>query len=273
MNPMTATRANIADILCIGAQRAMTSWLHRVLSAHPRLWAFPDFDPVTSTRKEAHYWDWNHHRGADWYRVLMTPPDDPTRLSMDFTPEYARLRDPEIGECKSLNPTARVIYILRDPLARAVSALRMHALWDSDNAAPQALEIGLDERFFALMKRARLLDHGDYAENHRRWARHYPDMLVLNHETLRADPLAGAQQVLAQLGLSCDDLPEPARSELDTRAANRVWQAPRYPFTPDALNFLHGMMWREREEAEAQLGLRFDEWREVLEQADQEDGK
>ena len=31
-----AARANITDILCIGAQKASTSWLHHVLNAHPR---------------------------------------------------------------------------------------------------------------------------------------------------------------------------------------------------------------------------------------------
>ena len=266
MPALGTKRANVADVICIGAQRAMTSWLHLTLSAHPLLWAFPDFDPVTSTRKEAHFWDWNHHRGPDWYRVLMTPLDDAARLSMDFTPEYAFLSEAQIAECKALNPTARVIYILRDPLARAVSALRMQAMWQSDNAAPGDLVIDLDEQFFTLVNRARLQEHADYAENHRRWVRHYPDLLVLDHESLRADPLAGAVRVLAHLGLSCNDMQEGARDEFDKRAAQRVWQTPRYRFTKDALHFLHGAHWREREAAEAHFELRFDEWREIFEQ-------
>ena len=261
-----AGRANIADVICIGAQRAMTSWLHLTLSAHPRLWAFPDFGPVTSTRKEAHFWDWNHHRGTEWYRVLMSPPDDAARLSMDFTPEYAFLSAAQIAECKALNPTARVIYILRDPLARAVSALRMQAMWQSDNAAPGDLVIDLDERLSALMGPARLQEHADYAGNHRRWAHHYPDLLVLDQESLRADPLGGARHVLAHLGLSCDDMDQAARATFEERAARLVWQTPRYRVTRDALHFLHGAHWREREAAEAHFDLRFNEWREVFEQ-------
>lgn len=267
MNAMTSARANTADILCIGAQRGMTSWLHLALSSHPRLWAFPDFGPVTSTSKEAHYWDWNHHRGARWYRVLMTPLDDPSLMSMDFTPEYAFLNDEQISECKALNPGARVIYILRDPLARSVSALRMQAMWESDNAAPEALTIGLDDKFFTLMQRARLFEHGDYAENHKRWARHYPDMLVLDYEALRIDPLAGARRVLAWLGLSCRDMAPQARVEFEARAARVVWPTPRYPLTLEALHFLHGALWRERLAAEAHFGLRFEEWRETFAQA------
>lgn len=264
---MSGARANVTDLICIGAQRAMTSWLHLVLSAHPRLWAFPDFGPVTSTGKEAHYWDWNHHRGPRWYRQLMTPLDDPALLSMDFTPEYAFLNDAQISECKALNPKARIVYILRDPLARSVSGLRMQAMWESDNAAPEALEIGLDDRLFTLMQRARLFDHADYAENHRRWVRHYPDLLVLEYETLRTDPLAGAMRVLAHLGLSCDDMPQAARAEFETRAARVIWQTPRYRFTPDALQFLHGALWHERQDAEAHFDIIFNEWQEVFEGA------
>ncbi|MCC5989415.1 MAG: sulfotransferase [Pararhodobacter sp.] len=273
MNAMTSARANIADILCIGAQRAMTSWLHLALSAHPRLWAFPDFNPVTSTSKEAHYWDWNRHRGARWYRVLMTPLDDPSLMSMDFTPEYAFLGDEQISECKALNPGARVIYIVRDPLARSVSALRMHAMWESDNAAPEALTIGLDEMFFTLMQRAQTFEHADYVENHKRWAQHYPDMLVLDYETLRADPLAGAQRVLAWLGLPCEDMPQAARAESEARARRVVWQTPRYPLTQEALHFLHGALWRERLAAEDHFGLRFGEWQETIEQATDRQGE
>ncbi len=66
-----SARENVTDILCIGAQKASTSWLHHVINAHQRTYAFPNSEPVTSTDKEAHFWDWNHHRGLDWYRNLM----------------------------------------------------------------------------------------------------------------------------------------------------------------------------------------------------------
>ena len=263
---MTTARRNIADILCIGAQRAMTSWLHNVLGAHPGTWVFPDFSPVTSTAKEAHFWDWNHHRGADWYRVLMRPLDDPARLSMDFTPDYALLSDDQIAECKRLNPDARVIYILRDPLARAVSSLRMHSMWASAGAAPEGLVLDLDDTLLERIAHARLAAHGDYAENHARWARHY-DVLVLSCEDLRTDPAAGLDRILGHVGLNRDAMPPATRAEFDARAARPLWQTPRYALTADALDFLQGMLWRERDATTRALGISFDEWRSTMAEA------
>lgn len=249
------SRENHADILCIGAQRAMTSWLHTMLSLHPGAWAFPDFNPVTSTRKEAHFWDWNHHRGTEWYRFLMTPPDDRSLKSLDFTPDYALMSADQIAECKALNPGARVIYILREPLARAVSAIRMHTMWATDNAPPDHITVAFDQAFRERVRAARIQSHGDYAQNLQRWRRHYPDLLVLDFAALSADPDTGMRQVLAHCGLPAEPLTtHPAYAE---RLGTRVWHAPDYPLSADCLHFLDGMLWREREAAEAETGLRF----------------
>jgi len=257
-------RENAADILCIGAQRAMTSWLHQALSAHPGTWAFPGFEPVTSTSKEAHYWDWNHKRGPDWYRVLMRPLDDSLK-SLDFTPEYAFLDAGQIDECHALNPGARVIYILRDPLARAVSALRMHTLWASKNAPAGDVSLSWDRSFLERASHARLWDHGAYAANLRRWRRRYPDLLVLNFEELRSDPLAGLRRVLDHCGLDWDGLDDATRATLSERAQRRVWASPVYALAPDCLHFLHGTLWPMREALKADTGITFEEGDAILE--------
>ncbi len=266
MTATAATRENITDILCIGAQKASTSWLHHVLNAHPRTHSFPNSRPVTSTNKEAHFWDWNRKRGVDWYRALMTPKD-PARLSMDFTPEYSTLPEPDIAECKALNPGARVIYVLRDPLARAVSAIRMHTKWRSDDAAADALRVGFDADFLALLKRAGVAAQSSYVANFQRWAKHYDDILVLSYEDIRADPHAVIARVFAHCGLSLDDMHAEARAEFDTRMARRVWASVPYTLEPEALWFLHGLTHPKREAAEAFFNLRFNEHREVLKTA------
>lgn len=255
-------RANTADILLIGAQRAMTTWAHRLAVMHPRAWAFPDFAPLTAFDKEAQFWTRNRARGPDWYRVLMTPPDRRDRLSLDFTPDYATLSAAQIAECKALNPTARVVYILRDPLARALSALRMHTIWDTGNAPAGTIVLHHDPDTLARAERARLWAHADYVGNAARWRRAYPDLTVLNAEDLAADPLAGAATVLRAMGLDPAGLPPQA--PLAARARERVWQTPRYGAHPDLIAWLHGATWAARQAAEAEFGFAFREFESLL---------
>lgn len=261
-------RRNTADIIGIGEQRAMSSWLHRVLSAHPGTWRFPDCDPLTHTDKEAQFWTRNHHRGPDWYRVLMTPPEGRDRLlSLDITPDYVLMTPAQIAECKALSPSAVVICILRDPLARAISALRMHTMWDSDNAPPDRLRIELDDVTLARIDRARIRERARMAAALDRWRRAYPDMLVLNHEDLAADPVAGARSILRACGLDPDAADSRTRDRIDNRAAARIWPAPRYPLSPDLIHYLHGATWQARRRTEQETGFRFKAFQGILDSA------
>jgi hypothetical protein len=257
-------RANTADILGIGQQRAMTTWLHQVLSVHPEAWIFPDCAPLTSTNKEAQFWTRNRHRGPDWYRVLMTPPDRRGRKSVDITPDYLSLPDDQIAECRALSPSARVVCILRDPLARALSALRMHMMWDTGGADPAGVTMEMDAAMQARIERARLWDQAPAAAHLRRWARAYPDILVLNLEDLAHDPLAGAHLILRHAGLDPDALSPDQRALLDTRARARVWATPPYRASADLVHYLHGATWAARQDIERAYGFRFLEGATIL---------
>lgn len=255
-------RTNITDILCIGCQKGSTSWLHSVLAVHPDSYSFPNSQPVTSTDKEAHFWDWNHHRGVEWYRTLMTPPE-PHRLSMDFTPEYAFLPDHKIAECKALNPTARIIYILRDPLARAVSALRMHMLWRYGEDHDQTLR--LDDTFFELIDKARLDAHGSFVRNWSNWKRHFEDVLVLNYEDFHSDREASVARVMEYAGLDSGRLDAQAQERLDELMSRRIWESAPFAIDRDVIAFLHGYTWRTREAVAGAFGMRFTEVDSLIE--------
>ena len=254
-------RANVTDVLCIGCQKGSTSWLHSILSCHPRVWLFEDLDPVTSTNKEAHFWDKNRDLGIDWYRDLMTPPS-PERLTLDFTPEYATLPDAAIAECKALNPSAQVIYILRDPLARAVSAMRMYMLWHLGQGYREALTLG--EVFDLLARDARLWAHGAYLENLQAWRRHYPDLILLNYENFhdhRADSIA---QIMDRLGLPTSDLSGEARANFDALMGGRVWVSEPFAMEREVLMALDGMTHQTRKACESELGMTFREGARLL---------
>lgn len=254
-------RVNIADILCIGCQKGSTSWLHSVLNTHPATASFPNSEPITSTDKEAHFWDWNHKRGAEWYRTLLKP-DRPGRLTMDFTPEYAYLGAKAIAECKTLNPQARVIYILRDPLARAVSALRMHMLWRFGKEHREPLH--LDETFFTFLRNSRLMLHGDYLRNLEAWRRAYPDLIVINYEDFHTDRAGSVERIYATLGLDMSDIPPAGRTRLAKLMESRVWASEKFPMDRAVLMFLQGLTWRFREDCAQALDMRFTEGERLL---------
>ena len=257
-------RRNIADILCIGCQKGATSWLHWVLSQHPDTHVFPDGEPLTSTNKEAHFWDRNHHLGMDWYRDLMAPPDAALK-TMDFTPDYAPLPDHMIDECKWVNPDARVISVLRDPLARAVSALRMQMLWTLGPKHDAPLEMGAQlERLIAAVD---LHSHSQYLRNYTAWKARYGDLLLLSYEGLAADPKGTVARVMAHVGLDPARLTGAARQRFEDALAERVWASQPYAVDRDVLFYLEGMMRETRREVEAHLRLRFSEGPRLLDEA------
>ncbi len=257
------TRQNIADVICIGAQKTSTSWLHHVINVHPDMYVFPNSKPVTSTNKEAHFWDWNRKRGVDWYRDLLTP-DNPKLKSMDFTPEYAYLPPRDIEECKKLNPTAKLIYVLRDPLSRAISALRMHAKRETNDADPAEYIIEFNDATIETIKRARILEHSSYVANHARWAKHYDDILVLNYEDILETPREVVDRIFTHLDLDKSKMGKTDMAQFETRFERKVWKSVEYRLERDLVFFLHGLVWQKRQAAEDNFGFSFREFESDL---------
>jgi len=100
-------------------------------------------------------------------------------------PESAFLQERHIAGCKRLNPTAKVFYILRDPLARAGSAFRMHMLWHF--GADAEIRLDLAKMVPEFLPHTQLDECGLFVRNAEAWRRHYPDILILNYEELHAD--------------------------------------------------------------------------------------
>ena len=260
---MQNTRQNIADILCIGCQKGSTSWLHSMLSRHPDTWSFPNSEPLTSTDKEAHFWDKNHELGVEWYRELMTPPD-PALKTLDFTPEYAAIPHHHIAECKELNPGARVIYILRDPLARALSVFRMRMLWRFGAGADVRLDRALMEK---MLPHTQIDAHGSYMRNLDAWRRHYPDILVLNYEEMHADRDAALARILEHTGLDPARLTGEHLERFEAMKARKVWESQPFEVDPEVLDFLKGYTDRTRSAVQSALGWEFSEGPQLIEAA------
>lgn len=122
---------SLPSVVGIGAMKAGTSALHRYLDAHPGL--------AMSEPKELCFFYGPHHpdgaddawspegnwwRGVDWYRRHF--PDD-GRLGGEISPGYTSPDHPgAAARMARVAPDARLVYLVRDPLERAVSQYRHH---------------------------------------------------------------------------------------------------------------------------------------------------
>jgi len=114
------------SFLCIGAQKAGTTWLHKMLQQNPSIC-------LPQHQKELHFWDWNRSKGLSWYSRQFKPlcvlsknsKSSANSFYGEITPCYAALPPNDIHEIKSLFPDLRIVFLARDLLERTWSALLM----------------------------------------------------------------------------------------------------------------------------------------------------
>jgi hypothetical protein len=248
MRQLDAGARALPDFLIIGAQKAGTTSLHNYLCLHPRV--------VGSLPKEIFYFCSHPERGQRWYRRHF-----PTRRLLarrqaicgEATPTY--LYSAQAAELAArYNARARVIALLREPAARAVSHYYHQVRFGRESRA-------VDEVFSR--EHIRQWEAGscpdlpwrwyfkwsDYATGLRYWQQWFPreQLLVLKAEDLFADPQAAVDQVCAFLHLETIPLGSPRRFNAGQQRAVR----PRaFPELRHALNCQCSQL--------RQLGIGFD---------------
>lgn len=124
------TDLSLPNFLVIGAQKAGTTWLSAMLTQHP--------DIGVALNKEVHFFDHpeNFRRGIEWYSKQF--PRVENRLVGEFTPNYLWTFgcSREVGHGGLPIPhnivehlgaqNLKLIYLLRNPVDRAVSAYYHH---------------------------------------------------------------------------------------------------------------------------------------------------
>ena len=209
------------DFLLIGAQKAGTSWLWKMLDLHPGT-SLPE-------TKEIHYFGSIelHARGPEWYYPRFADMD-PGRMTGEASPTYLFDRMPywynessKLAFDSSLPPLpeivhqeipdAKIIAVLRDPVRRAISAY--HHWLRKGEVSPL---IGL-ERTATEHPKLRIIEAGCYGRHLRAWRDAYPDeqILVLIYEDdIVADPEAGLHKTYRHIGLDADFIPRQAHTRI-----------------------------------------------------------
>ena len=222
----------LPHFLCIGAQKAATSWLYAILMRHHQIW----MPPV----KELHYFNhlfvpenrsWtNYHmrqgtsnavkyhvKNADyidfaylryltalmtepfteaWYRAAFDRPNLKGKLLGDITPEYSTLPDEGIDYVRQLLGAPKIIYIIRHPVSRALSQLRMNV----DRHPREKMQ---QSDWLEMAQSWDMLNRGDYKTYIPRWKKKFAaqDMLFLPFGRVAKNPGAVLRELETFLGL------------------------------------------------------------------------
>ena len=210
----TARWRPLPDFLVLGAQKAGTTALYAYLRWHPGI--------TGPSWKEVSFFDRHWWRGERWYRGHF-PLRSGGRLVGEASPSY--LFHPLAPErARALVPDARLVALVRDPVARAYShyqhevALGRESLAFEDAlAAEPGRTAGEVDRLVAdprAFSRA-WWDHtyvarGLYAEQLERWLEHYPreQLLVVPTDDLGDRPAETYAEIVRFLGAQPHELDE-----------------------------------------------------------------
>jgi hypothetical protein len=118
----------LPSVVVIGAMKCATTAMHHYLDAHP--------DIAMADRKEVNFFigedgGGHWHRGWDWYASLFDPS---ARVRGESSPGYTSPSFPEVAQRMASGlPDVRLIYLVRDPVQRAVSQYRHHQRDDAEH--------------------------------------------------------------------------------------------------------------------------------------------
>lgn len=241
------------SFIIIGAQKAGTSALFKMLARHPQVLA-----PAV---KELHFFDndANYAKGFAHYRAQFPlKPLGGRKVTFEATPSYLFV-DTCAERMHRHLPDVRLVAVLRDPVKRAYSAWNMmrdfkgnmrHGDLYDERSFEEAVNDELSGR--PVRWEHRYLARGRYAGQLKRYMDLYGhSLLVLGYRELRDTPQVALERVCAHVGLAPHRFPEEA---LRIKDNVRAYARPMDPtmaerlytyFAPhvEELNALLGTQW------------------------------
>lgn len=224
----------LPSFLCIGATKAGTTWLNEQLEQHPgvcmpvvkelhyfsalesashRKWALKAVSAAFQRELrrarqgkggEAARALMPHLRSvvaietfsSAWYRACFERPDKAGGVAGEITPAYAELSDEGVTEVVRQLPQVRIIHILRHPVDRALSHLRMAAYRRDAEPSTQGL-------LALLAANDQIFTRGDYQNQLPRWRRFVPPdrTLIVPFGRVREAPAALLAEVEDFIGV------------------------------------------------------------------------
>ncbi len=230
------------NFLGIGAQKCGTTWLYFNLQHHPDIF-IPD-------AKEVHFWDHHYDKGLTWYNSLFANKQQ-HQVAGEITPAYGILPSDTIAEIYQHYPDLSLIYIVRDPKARAWSSALM-AL----GRAEMTIDEASDQWFIDHFHSAGSLARGDYTACLKRWLEYFPSqqLLLLHYEDIKTRPRDVLQVTASHLNVN----PAFFDRRSDDRLQEKKNAGPGHPIRPSlmpVLEELYDTKWQEFQHYATRLHL------------------
>ena len=233
------------DFVCIGAQKAGTTWLYKNLNHHPDMWLPPVkeihyFDRVRINEVLLGEWEMPHKEGIfNRYIKHQFPPDlneirwlrkyyqyrlsknsylnlfddrySKGKVCGDITPGYSTLDDSGVRYAKKvLGSETTIIFILRNPIDRSWSAAKMMYRYYNKN-----YKSGNYAEIAALLKKPHITICSDYANIISRWQDCFQNVHVLTYDKLCSSPTGFLEDISKLLNI---------RNQWDDKnISKRVW--------------------------------------------------
>jgi hypothetical protein len=224
--------------LGIGAQRSGTTWFTDLLVQHPQVGL------GTNAKKEQHLLQKVADGLLPEEEYLALFPDDGVRRG-EWTPQY--LRHASTPACAArLVPDAPVLVLLRDPVERFRSAMRLAATrFAQTGKQPWPYPVPITVQAFT----------GFYADQLAMWAAAVgrERMVVMVYENVRRDPAAAVADVWARMGL--DPVPLAGVDEASGSSSRADWD-----WTPGLRESLEVLYAGQRARLEDDWGLDLSAW-------------
>lgn len=149
----------------------------------------------------------------DAYLAWLVKGRDTAQVVADITPNYATLSDDALARMRDLSPDTRFLYLIRDPLDRLWSHIRMQAR--RQRQAHEIYEKKANNILYRMLNRGQethILERGDYPGIIRKLRRVIPDGRLLIQFAEDLFSAEGLARVCAFLGIA------PVRSEISRPA-------------------------------------------------------
>ena len=242
------TQKPIVDFFIVGAMKSGTSSLRDLLRQHPA---------VDIYRGEIHYFDKPDlfERGRDWYHEHFDWKQGGEVLHGDKSPSYS-LAPAAAERIHAYNPDARIIWIFRDPVKRAVSNFH-HAKKRNQDAMSIEDALAQAEVLAAKNSPSAYLFRSQYERHLQVFEQYFPKNQhhILIFEEVVMNPSAEIAKLLQWMGVGSDITLELPHSNEGKPVIKR-----KFPVNEDTIVQLTELLSPTVKEIEARIGREIPSW-------------